>query len=128
MDYEGVKNKALEYLLKSQWNCHKECPECLGLHPTWLGRSGVLSTNNLGHKPTCELAHAIRDLGGEVLFVGEFRPIQELEYFHQESSDGWGVRPKTENGCPVRVLYEGFINEEVDRIFAPPASNEAASW
>jgi hypothetical protein len=73
-------NVALEYLQAKEYamGCNGrrnmgQCPECHGVHESWLGHPLYLDSSGLGHKVGCLLAKSIRELGGAVVFVGESR-------------------------------------------------------
>ena len=93
--------KALKYLQKKEWSMgNGQCPECFGMPKKWLGHPCCMDTDQIGHKPDCGIGLAIRELGGDTLFLREVHPKIELEYFID--SDGQEkTRPKTKDGCPI---------------------------
>lgn len=71
-------NNALDYLRAREWSMgclggHSmgQCPECYGVHESWLGHPLHLDSSELGHRKECTLAAAIESLGGKVVYVGE---------------------------------------------------------
>src|SRR5688572_12327455 len=73
-------SQSLAYLQEREWSMGtNQCPECCGHHPSWLGHLSTREENNIGHKPDCRLGLALRDLGENVVFVGEYVNTEEEE-------------------------------------------------
>ena len=65
-------SKAVEILKDKEWSMgNGQCPECYGLHKGWVEGDNIYLFKNVGHRENCGRANAIRELGGDVYFVGE---------------------------------------------------------
>jgi hypothetical protein len=73
---------ALDYLQQKEWSMgNGQCPECCGVHAGWLGHLLYLTDENIGHKETCALAAAIKDVGGEPLMIGQMKSGRRFESY-----------------------------------------------
>lgn len=79
---------ALRHLLSKEYTMgcmgssnRGQCPECDGVHEGWLGHPLYLDSSNLGHEADCPLARSIRELGGDVVFIGESKLTDKYESF-----------------------------------------------
>lgn len=62
----------LDYLLKKEWSDgNGQCPECCGVPERWPPHPLFLTPETLGHKPDCDLAQSIEEVGGEPLYLGQ---------------------------------------------------------
>jgi len=97
---------SLEYLKRKEWSLgNGQCPECLGVHEGWYGHPYHMNKESIGHGKDCALAKAIKELGGDVLYVGEYKSDKQFEYYI-DSNGIIGTRLKTENGCEKYKKYE----------------------
>jgi hypothetical protein len=108
--------KALKYLRKREWSMgNGQCPECCGVHEGWLGHLLYKTSKNIGHKKKCKLAKAIKSLGGEVLYEGKSKLMDEYETFISEQGI-FGTRLKTKDGCPRVKEYNEKFNAQIREI------------
>ena len=91
-----------------------QCPECLGAHEGWHGHPCYMEEDSIGHGKDCSLAKAIKELGGDVLYRGEYKSDKQFEYYI-DNNGIFGTRLKTENGCEKYNKYE---KEFSDRFFS----------
>jgi hypothetical protein len=65
-------NSAPAYLRRIEWSLgNGQCPECYGVPEDWLGHPCYPTRDTLGHKPGCQLAEALRDVGEAPLTMGD---------------------------------------------------------
>ena len=63
---------ALDYLLKREWSVgNGQCPACFGMNPVFLSYH---EPSEIGHKPGCGHAAAIKALGGNPMMLGDCPP------------------------------------------------------
>lgn len=84
-------NNVLDYLRTREWSMGclggrnmGQCPECCGVHESWLGHPLHLDSSELGHKKGCSLAAAIESCGGVVVYVGESQLTERYEDYIDE--------------------------------------------
>lgn len=105
-----------KYLKSKEWIAgNGQCPECYGVSPRWHGHPLHLTSDTIGHKPNCELANALRELGQPVIFIGDFKSTKEFEIYLTD--DGFlSTRIKTKDGCPkIKKINEEW-REELDEM------------
>ena len=99
-------NYSLKYLKSKEWSMgNGQCPECLGAHEGWHGHPCYMEEDSIGHGKDCSLAKAIKELGGDVLYRGEYKSDKQFEYYI-DNNGIFGTRLKTENGCEKYNKYE----------------------
>lgn len=97
--------KTGSYLVKKEWSMgNGQCPECCGVPPRWHGRWGYFNTDTIGHKQSCMLAAALRELRHTPLILGHYESDREFERFLENGF--FGVREKTEDGCEAYLEWE----------------------
>lgn len=103
-------NSTLEYLKSKEWSMgNGQCPECFGVHEGWYGHPLHMEPETIGHKKDCKLAKAIKDLGGDPLYLGEYKSDKQFENYIDDNGIH-GIRPKTQNGCERHKKYVEEIN------------------
>lgn len=111
---------SLEYLKGKEWSLgNGQCPECLGVHEGWHGHLCYMNKESIGHVKDCALAKAIKELGGDVLYVGEYKSDKQFEHYI-DNNGIFGTRLKTENGC---AEYKKFI-QKIDDILCKDITNK----
>ena len=81
----------LAYLQGKEWSMgcggkenRGQCPECYGSGVNAHGHPCYLTADTIGHEVGCELAVSIRNLGGNVIFKGEYESDVVWESFVTE--------------------------------------------
>jgi hypothetical protein len=107
---------ALEFLKKEEWSMGSgQCPKCCGSNESWLGHPLHLDSKKIGHKSDCELALAIKETGGNTLFIGDFKSDLVYENFIDDQGC-YGTRLKTKDGCPRIKANNAKFQQECDEL------------
>lgn len=127
-------SKAIDYLRSKEWSMgNGQCPECHGTHEGWFPHPCYMTPDTIGHKTDCPLANAIKDGGGRVLFIGDFKsdkkyrtgwsecgayiikdadePLNDVEIEHKKKIDG--IFEDAQRNLVARILEKN--NEEFSR-------------
>lgn len=102
---------SLEYLKNKEWSMgNGQCHECCGAHEGWYGHPCYMESESIGHEKTCSLAKAIKELGGNPLYLGEYKSDKQFEHY-MDDNGFISTRIKTKNGCGKYKKYAKDIDD-----------------
>ena len=78
--------KALDYLQSQEWSMgNGQCPECQGVSESWFGHPCHTTSETIGHKKECALAVSLKELGEDVIFLGDYKSDDVYESYWTDS-------------------------------------------
>jgi hypothetical protein len=88
----GDEMETIDYLRRREWSMgcggsenNGQCPECCGVHEGWHGHPCHTTSDTIGHKKSCKLANALKDLGEDVVFLGDYKSDIVYETYWDEN-------------------------------------------
>lgn len=110
----------INWLISKEWSMGcggssntGQCPECNGVHEGWHGHPNHMTSDSIGHKRNCGLAISLRDLGEDVLFIGDYKSKDVYEVY-MDDKGFYGTRIMSEDAKKEKAAR---IAEQWGKIF-----------